>query len=338
MKKFIILLTTIILLCGCGKNSKENIINNFSKSVDNVKSYKLTGTMKIFNDEDTFSYTLEASYLKDNFYKVVLLNETNNHKQIILRNNDGVYVITPSLNKSFKFDSVWPENSSQSYLLKSLKTDVTKDSAAEYGDTEDGYFIKSTVNYPNNTELKYQKIYFDKDSQIKKVEVYNEENQIKIEVIFTDVNMNAKLKEDEFLLDNYIDSETNSSCKEDECDKTTSKTDEIVYPLYVPTNTYLTGKDNVNSEESDRVILTFTGDKNFVLVEQSSSVDSVFEIIPVYGDPLMISDTVGALGTNSISWTTGGRDYYIVSNDLTTDELVNVAASINNTSTVSASK
>lgn len=38
MKKFIILLTTIILLCGCGKNSKENIINNFSKSVDNVKS------------------------------------------------------------------------------------------------------------------------------------------------------------------------------------------------------------------------------------------------------------------------------------------------------------
>ena len=52
----------------------------------------------------------------------------------------------------------------------------------------------------------------------------------------------------------------------------------------------------------------------------------------------MISDTVGALGTNSISWTTGGRDYYIVSNDLTTDELVNVASSINNTSTVSASK
>lgn len=61
------------------------------------------------------------------FYKVVLVNQTNNHEQVILKNKEGLYVVTPSLNKSFKFDSVWPENSSQAYLLQNLVTDIKND-------------------------------------------------------------------------------------------------------------------------------------------------------------------------------------------------------------------
>lgn len=53
-----------------------------------------------------------------------MVNKANEHKQIILRNNDGLYVITPSLNKSFKFESTWPDNSSQSYILSSLIKDI----------------------------------------------------------------------------------------------------------------------------------------------------------------------------------------------------------------------
>ena len=41
-------------------------------------------------------------------------------KPIILRNSEGIYVLTPSLNKSFKFQSEWPYNSSQTYLLQTL--------------------------------------------------------------------------------------------------------------------------------------------------------------------------------------------------------------------------
>lgn len=51
----------------------------------------------------------------------------NNHEQIILRNKDGVYVVTPSLNKSFKFQSEWPYNNSQVYLLQSIVDDIKDD-------------------------------------------------------------------------------------------------------------------------------------------------------------------------------------------------------------------
>ena len=60
---------------------------------------------------------------KDKF-KVSLINNSTNHEQVILRNDDGVFVLTPSLNKSFKFQSDWPYNNSQIYLLGSIIDDL----------------------------------------------------------------------------------------------------------------------------------------------------------------------------------------------------------------------
>ena len=115
--------------------------------------------LKFNKREEIFKYNVEVNYLDSNYYKVDMVNKANEHKQIILRNNDGLYVITPSLNKSFKFESTWPDNSSQSYILSSLIKDIKNDNNKEISKNEDGYIIKTTVNYPNNEELKYQKIY-----------------------------------------------------------------------------------------------------------------------------------------------------------------------------------
>ena len=79
--------------------------------------------MSIVSNEDTFTYKVEASKSKEGYYKVSLINQTNNHEQVILKNKDGVYVVTPDLNKSFKFQSDWPNNGSQSYLLDVLLND-----------------------------------------------------------------------------------------------------------------------------------------------------------------------------------------------------------------------
>lgn len=43
----------------------------------------------------------------------------------------------------------------------------------------------------------------------------------------------------------------------------------------------------------------------------------------------MLMDTFGALTDNSLTWTSGGIDYYIVSDVLNQDELLEVAQSIN---------
>ena len=372
MKKVgLILIAVLLFVTGCGKVDKSSVISDFKKSVNKSKSYVLNGTMEIINDEDVFKYTIETKYLHDDndYYKVTLVKQTNNHEQIILKNDEGVYVVTPSLNKSFKFQSNWPNNSSQSYLLSSLLNDMNNDNESSFEEKDGYYIIKNKVEYPNNEELVYEKVYFDKKNNLKKVEVYNDQDMIKIKVEFTNIDMKASLDEDEFALSKLI---TEPECKEN-CDsnnnsinsnqtqnntenkannstiednttdtttqnKPTASIEDVIYPLYVPENTSLKSKDVVDTEDGERVILTFAGDNSFVLVEETMSVSDEFEIIPVYGDPEIINDSIGALSANSLSWTSNNVNYYLTGTTLSKDDLLNIATSMNNVGVVNAEK
>ena len=55
-------------------------------------------------------------------------------------------------------------------------------------------------------------------------------------------------------------------------DTNTASLEEIVYPMYVPTDTYLSAQDVVKTEDGERVILTFTGESQFILIQENSSI------------------------------------------------------------------
>ena len=379
MKKLVILAMGLMLfITGCGKESEEDLIAKFEKNVENSKSYTLKGNMEILSNEETFTYSIEANYLKGDYYKVTLVNQTNNHEQIILKNSDGVYVVTPTLNKSFKFQSEWPSNSSQSYILSSLLNDIKNDENMTLEQKDDNYIITTTVNYPNNSSLTYQKIYFDKDMNIEQVEVYDNEDIVNIKVAFSSIDLKSGLNEEDFLLEDLIDMNAqneenkesntttnpqtnnnttseennnsqengntsstgeNNTCENEDCDtKSSNILDSIIYPLYIPSETYLSNSEEIDTDEGNRMILTFAGDKNFVLIEEVATVASEFEIIPVYGDPIMLSDTIAAKSANSMYWTSNNVSYYLTSNDLSTEEMVTIAESLGNTKVVSGSK
>lgn len=94
MKKLLLFLAVLCCLAGCGKYTKEDIINDFSKSVNNSKGYHLTGNLEIYRDEELYTYTVDSTYKSNDKFRVSLTNQTNNHEQIILKNEDGVFVIT----------------------------------------------------------------------------------------------------------------------------------------------------------------------------------------------------------------------------------------------------
>lgn len=53
MKKYLILITIMcLILTGCGSYKLEDAVNDFTKSVENSKSYKLNGTMEISSGEE----------------------------------------------------------------------------------------------------------------------------------------------------------------------------------------------------------------------------------------------------------------------------------------------
>lgn len=329
MKKILGLLIIIILLTGCGKVSKDKIIQDFLNDVDSAKSYYVEAKMEIYNAEDTYSYDMKVYYKDDDLFKVRMINTINNHEQIILKDKESVYVVTPSLNKSYKFLSEWPYNSSQAYILSSIARDISNDTEIDFVEN-DGYTITVDVNYPNNNYLKYEKINFDKNKNLKSVYVYDKDDIMAIKVEFGKIDYKANLSDDEFNIDKLASEEC---CKVSEDDKKVSALEDVIYPLYIPSNTFLKSKETVNTENGDRVILTFNGDKNFVLIEENAIINDEFEILPVYGDPLMLNNTIGALSTNSLSWTANNVNYYLASNDLNLEEILTIAESLNFNST-----
>lgn len=339
MKKVFLILISLFLLTACTKNDIQSVTKRFSDDVNNSKSYSIMAKMKIISDEEEFNYNLDIKYLRDNYYKVVLNNINNNHEQIILRNDDGVYVITPSLNKSFKFDSNWPNNSSQPYLLGSLLNDIHNDKKSKLKEENKSYIITSKVSYPNNEELVKEKIYFNSKMNLTKVIVYDKDNNERIIVEFSKIDLKANLDEKDFKLDEYINNDSNTKCEGTNCDKTTSNIlEDIVYPLYLPSNTFLTSSESINNDGSKRIILTFAGEKDFTIVEELAVRSDNFEVSPVFGEPIFLNDTLGVIEDNSLRWTKGNVSYYLTSNNLSSSEMATIASSMNETKSVLGSK
>ena len=96
MKKIlkIFFLISIFSLVGRKKKNADNVLEKLEKKLKNADSYYVEGVMEIMNHEDTYTYNVKVSYQKQDYYRIELVNTLNNHEQVILRNDDGVYVDT----------------------------------------------------------------------------------------------------------------------------------------------------------------------------------------------------------------------------------------------------
>ena len=319
-KKLLIILMTVFLMTGCFGRGKKDVIKELEKKVDGLNSYYIKGELEIINNEDNYTYDVEVSYKKEDNFKVDLINKTNNHEQIILKNSEGVYLLTPSLNKSFNFQSDWPYNNSQIYLLQTLIKDIKNDEEKTIEETENGYKITTNVNYANNRNLTKQYIYADKNANITSVEIVNNNNITKMKMKFTKIDLGATYKDDYFDL--------NKNMKNVETKSTIKTIEDIIYPMYMPENTYLKSQDTINLDDGERVILTFAGEKPFTLIEQTVSVTDDYEMTMIYGDPEILLDTIGSITDNSVSFISNGIEYYAVSEVLDQKQLLEVVNSI----------
>lgn len=232
-----------------------------------------------------------------------------------------VIVLTPSLNKSFKFQSEWPYNNSQAYLLQTILKDIENDGEKTFEQVDDTYVFTTKVNYSNNSQLVKQKITLDKDLNPKSVVILNNKDEMQMQMTFNSIDYNATYDENYFTLQGNM--------KNVETETTSSTLDSIIYPMYIPENTQLSAQEKIAIDNGERIILTFSGDNPFTIVQENARVTEEMLTIPMYGEPYIITDTVGALSDNSITWISNGIEFYVVSDKLNSEQLLEVANSIN---------
>jgi len=323
-----LLIGMVLLLSACGEKSHEDVVKKLDGKLEELEGYKVEADMVMKTGQEDQTYGIDVWHKKDDMYRVALSNtEDEKGNQIILKNEDGVFVLTPALDKSFKFQTDWPHNSSQPYLFQSLVKDIKEDEEAEFETIDNHYVFKTTTNYQSNNNLPYQEIYIDKkEFTPTQVKVMDKDKQALVEVNFSEFNIDPSFEEKDFVLEENM--ETNSEVAETSATPEEDEEMSVVFPENTA-GAELTEKKEVQLEDGKRVILTYAGEKNFTLVgEKRASAETLSSPQEVQGDIVNLGHAVGALSNNALEWHFEGTDYYLASEELTKDELVDVAQSV----------
>lgn len=324
MKNKIIILVGI-LLCVSGIlffvfkedsfTKKMNDLNN------NMNSYKLEGDMEIVKGEEIKNYAIEVGYKKEkeeDLFRVSITDKELNQTQVILRNKEGVYVLTPTLNQIFKFEGDWPLNSLKPYLIQSMN-EILKSDSCVVEKQKNGYIASSSVNYPNNSNFKVQEMIFDENANIEELSIKDSDNVIQLHIVFSKVKYNTKLKSSYFDLPSSLEAQVSGGMVIEE-----------QMPLY-PVSIYDSQLSSVKTLEvatGVKHVLEYEGDCNFTIIEMVKNSSEETQTVIMSGTFIDSIDAFGFYDGNHMQLIKDGVEYTIYSDDLDAVEMMEVLNSM----------
>ncbi|SEO67241.1 DUF4367 domain-containing protein [Paenibacillus sp. OV219] len=194
----VIMLCLTAVLAGCGTKDAESVVKDLDKTLNGLGSYHGKGTMILHTGQQPLEYQVDVSYQKPQYYRIALTNAKKDITQIVLRNDEGVFVLTPRLNKVFRFQSDWPANQGQVYLYQTLVQSILLDNSRTFAVDKDAYVFDVMANYQNGS-LARQKIWLNKsDYAPSKVEVSDANAAVMVEVKFDSFEFGSKLEKSVF--------------------------------------------------------------------------------------------------------------------------------------------
>lgn len=318
-------LMIIGLLSGCGTKSEKDVVKDLGNKIENLNSYQTDATMTFQHNGKKQIYQANITFKKPYYYRVALSDSKKENKQMILRNADGVFVLTPELNKSYQFESTWPNNRSQAYLYHSLNQDIQNDPNPGFKVKDNQYIFDTKTNY-NTTQLANQSITLNKNLTPDSVQVKDKDQNVIVTVKFSHFRINPTLDNKTFDVKQNMTAARISGTQTTTANNAVFK---VQYPTADISGTKLAQMKPEVTQAGEKYVLKYSGKKPFTLIESKSATS--LSVVPTLatGDPANLGFAIGSVSNNTLSWSNGGTDYYLASEKLTQDELITVAQSVN---------
>ncbi len=304
---------------------KSDVGDKLDQINQNLVAYHMEATMDLLNDEETRSYFVTTDYNKKNeqdYFRISLLDKNINQEQILLRNQNGVYVLTPMLNQVYQFKGNYPLNSPKPYLYHSLLEVFNGDH--EVQNLDDGYLISSTPSYENAPEWVKQDIKLSSDLKPVWVNIYNANNEIVVKVTFSKVDLEPTYT------DTYFDVSENMKQSRENISSTSTVNEEDL-PL-IPSNgeVYGTLKEQTQATVNGKTvfILTYDGDKPFTVVQSILQDSEEISLKEVSGNIIEFAYGVGYVNGYNLTYLYNGVSIDIYSETLSVNEMISIANSM----------
>ncbi|WP_172370720.1 LolA family protein [Sporosarcina jiandibaonis] len=324
----LLVVVVAIVLVACGTPSKENVTKKLSDKWNDSKGYELQATMEIKTGSEPRLYDVDVWHTKPDFYRVHVTQNGKEESQMIVRNEDGVFVVTPSLGKTYKFQSDWPAQNSQAYLIGALSEDIKADKNATMTEEDDAFVFETETRNNHRKVLPSQKIYINKKTWLPiYVSVLDENKEEQIRITFNKITLGTARDAKEYAVE--LNNEE-SKPAEDEADDEAAKEDgfETYYPTVNWQGVTLEIEEAIKTENGTRSFMTFGGEKEFTIVQERVQRPEHKLPVSIEGDPVDLGFAVAAITDKSIRWESDGISFFIASETLTKDELIDVALSM----------
>ena len=264
IKKIIagILILAIVVLAGFKLFYKGDDVSKKLETLgENLTSYHTEATMDIVTKDEVRSFYVTVDYKNQNendLFRISLLDKNINQEQIMLRNKDGVYVLTPKLNQVYQFKGDYPLNSPKPYLYHSLIEGI-KNNENNVEKLNDGYLVSYACDYENSPNWKKQDVKLSTDLKPVWVNIYDDNNNVLVEINFSKVNLESSYTED------YFDVNKNMETSRKEV---ISSTTSVTLPYLVSENVSSTLKEQTEATVNGETIyiLTYEGSKEFTVI------------------------------------------------------------------------
>lgn len=311
---------------GCGAPSKEDVMKKLSGKWNDEKGYEIQATMEIKTGAEPRKYDVEVWHTKPEFYRVHVTQEGSKDSQMIVRNDDGVFVVTPSLGKTYKFQSDWPSQNSQAYLIGALSEDIKADKNATMTEEDKTYIFETETRNNHKKVLPTQQIHINKKTLLPThVSVLDENKEEQIRIVFKQVTLGTERKAKDYAVE--LNNDEVDTEKDDEIESEEETGLKTYYPTVEWMGVTLLNEEVIKNEGASRSFMTFGGEKEFTIIQERASRPSKLPV-SLEGDPVDLGFAVAAITDKSIRWETEGISFFIASDTLTQDEMIEVALSM----------
>ncbi|MER2090875.1 MAG: outer membrane lipoprotein carrier protein LolA, partial [Sporosarcina sp.] len=209
----LLLVAVMVILAACGAPSKEDVMKKLSGKWNDTKGYDLQASMEIKTGAEPRMYDVAVWHTKPAFYRVNVTQAGSKDSQMIVRNKEGVFVVTPSLGKTYKFQSDWPEQNSQAYLIGALSDDIKADKNSTMTEKDKTYVFETATRNNHKKVLPTQQIHIDKKTLLPTYVSVLDENKVeKIRITFKKITLGVERK----AADYAVEMEDTNTSKEDE--------------------------------------------------------------------------------------------------------------------------
>ena len=327
-----VLLVLTLLLGGCfGQKSPEDVVSDLSGTLDKMAGYKSQAVLTMQTGATPMEYDVEVWYEKPTNYRVALTSKQRGITQIILRNDEGVFVLTPHLKKSFRFQSGWPENNGPLYLYETLARSIIDDADRQMNMDDKQYVFEVKANYSGNRSLTRQKIWLTEDFKPTYAEIMDASMNPLVKISFTEFVFNPTFENDAFDKERNMNASALSAIPtlaQDGLVEQPSSQFGVIVPTYLPEGVQQGDIEPVTRNGERTVVLTYSGAYSYKLIEQRPTAATVsYE----QGMPIDLGFTIGVLVQSAdnqrhLTWELDGVEFTLTG-DLPEEEMVKVAQS-----------